>query len=365
MVPFIDLRRQYAAIGTEIDQAVGRVLAGGQYILGPEVEALERELAGYCGAAHGIGVASGTDALRLALEVVGVGPGDEVIVPAFTFVATAGVVRQLGGTPVFADIDPARYTLDPHDTARCITPRTKAIVPVHLYGRPADLAPLLDLCARHHVFLVEDAAQAVGATYRGRGIGSVGHVGCFSFYPTKNLGAYGDGGLITTNDATLAERLKMLRQHGSRERYFHESGGWCSRLDELQAAALRVKLRHLDAWTERRRVIAATYLEGLRDLPLGLPSEAGDERGVYHLFTVRTPRREELKKHLDLRGIGTAVHYPLPLHRQPIYRDPDLHLPHSEAAAAEVLSLPVFVELGEGEQAAVVTAVRAFFEVSS
>ena len=364
-VPFIDLTREYAAIRAEVEHATGRVLASGRYILGPEVDAFERELAAFCHAAYGIGVASGTDALMLALSAVGVGPGDEVIVPAFTFVATAEVVTNLGATPVFADVDPDRLALDPGDAERRLTARTKAIVPVHLYGRPAHMAPLMDLAARHGVFVVEDAAQAVGASVRGRMAGSLGHLACFSFYPTKNLAAYGDGGFVTTSDAGLAERVRMLRSHGSRERYYHETGGWCSRLDEIQAAALRVKLRHLDGWTERRRVLAARYLEGLRGLPLGLPDEAAEERGVYHLFTVRTPRRDELKKHLDREGIGTAVHYPLPLHRQPVYRDTTATLPESERAANEVLSIPLFAYLGDEEQDAVIASIRAFFDPSS
>ena len=362
MVPFIDLTREYAALQADMQQAVGGVLAGGRYILGPEVRAFERELAAYCDAAHGIGVASGTDALMIALKAVGVGPGDEVVVPAFTFVATAEVVTNLGATPVFADVDASRLALDPIDTARKLTPRTKAIVPVHLYGRPADMAALNDLAARHDLFVVEDAAQAVGATYRGRKAGALGHIACFSFFPTKNLGAYGDGGFITTNDAGLAERVQMLRAHGSREKYFHESGGWCSRLDEIQAAALRIKLRHLEAWTERRRALAARYLEELRGLPLTLPEEAADERSVYHVFTVRTPRRDELKKHLELAGIGSSVHYPLPLHRQPVYRDLTVTLAESERAAQEVLSIPLFAYLEDAEQDAVIASIRGFFD---
>jgi dTDP-4-amino-4,6-dideoxygalactose transaminase len=362
MVPFIDLTREYAALQTDMEPAVRGVLAGGRYILGPEVRAFERELAAYSDAAHGIGVASGTDALMIALKAVGVGPGDEVIVPAFTFVATAEVVTNLGATPVFADVDASRLALDPIDTARKLTPRTKAIVPVHLYGRPADMTALNDLAARHDLFVVEDAAQAVGATYRGRKAGALGHIACFSFFPTKNLGAYGDGGFITTNDAGLAERVQMLRAHGSREKYFHESGGWCSRLDEIQAAALRIKLRHLEAWTERRRALAARYLEELRGLPLTLPEEAADERSVYHVFTVRTPRRDELKKHLDLAGIGSSVHYPLPLHRQPVNRDLTVTLPESERAAQEVLSIPLFAYLEDAEQDAVIGSIRGFFD---
>ena len=361
MVPFVDLRRQYSIIGAEIERAVGAVLAGGQYILGPEVHAFEAELARYCGAAHGIGVASGTDALRLALEAAGVGPGDEVIVPAFTFVATAEVVTNLGATPVFADIDAARFALDPVDTARRITARTKAIVPVHLYGRSADMTALLEVAAPRRLAVIEDAAQAVGAEFRGRRVGSLGMAACFSFFPTKNLSAYGDGGFITTNDDAVAERLRMLRAHGSRQRYFHESTGWCSRLDEIQAAALRVKLRHLDAWTERRRTLAARYRSALTGLPLLLPDDGDSERAVYHLFTVRTRRRDELKKHLDGAGIGCAVHYPIPVHRQPLYRHIGGSFPESERVSEEVLSLPLFPELTEHEQDEVVAAVRGFF----
>jgi dTDP-4-amino-4,6-dideoxygalactose transaminase len=364
MVPFIDLRRQYSIIGAEIERAVSAVLAGGQYILGPEVHAFEAELARYCGAAHGIGVASGTDALRLALEAVGVGPGDEVIVPAFTFVATAEVVTNLGATPVFADIDAARYALDPIDTARRLTARTKAIVPVHLYGGPADMTALLEVAAPRGLAVIEDAAQAVGAEFRGRRIGSLGTAACFSFFPTKNLGAYGDGGFITTSDGAVAERLRMLRAHGSRQKYFHESTGWCSRLDEVQAAALRVKLRHLDAWTEQRRALAARYRSALAGLPLVLPEEGDSERAVFHLFTVRTRRRDELKKHLDGAGIGCAVHYPIPVHRQPLYRHIGGSFPESERASEEVLSLPLFPELTEHEQDEVVAAVRAFFSAA-
>ena len=360
-VPFVDLTRQWAQIGGEVERAMHAVLAGGQYILGPEVRAFEAEMAAYCGAAHGIGVASGTDALRLALEAVGVGPGDEVIVPAFTFVATAEVVTNLGATPVFADIELDRYGLDPRDAARHITPRTKAMVPVHLYGRSADMAPLLEVASAHGIAVVEDAAQAVGAEYRGRRIGSLGAIACFSFFPTKNLSAYGDGGFITTNDADLAERVRMLRAHGSRQKYFHESSGWCSRLDEIQAAALRVKLRHLDRWTARRRTLVARYRAALADLPLDLPGEAPDEHAVYHLFTVRTSRRDELKKHLDRAGVGSAVHYPIPVHRQPLYLHVGASLPLSERASEEVLSLPLFPELTDAEQERVVEAVRGFF----
>lgn len=365
-VPFIDLRRQYAAIAAEVEPAVRAVLASGQYILGAEVQAFEAELAAYCGAAHGIGVASGTDALRLALEAAGVGPGDEVILPAFTFVATAEVVTQLGAVPVFADVERARLTLDPADAERRITPRTKALLPVHLYGRCADMAPLLALAERHRLVVIEDAAQAVGAEYAGGRAGALGHFGCFSFFPAKNLGAYGDGGFVTTSDPALADRVRLLRQHGQRQKYFHEVVGWCSRLDEVQAAALRVKLRHLEAWTAARRRHAAAYRDALAGLPLALPEEEPGERAVYHLFTFRTARRDELKKFLADRGVATAVHYPMPLHRQPLYRHLAASgLGESERASEEVLSLPLFPELTEAERDEVVAAVRAFFAGAS
>jgi dTDP-4-amino-4,6-dideoxygalactose transaminase len=361
-VAFLDLRRQYAAIAAEVEPALRAVLAGGQYILGAEVEAFEGEFAAYCGAAEGIGVASGTDALRLALEAAGIGPRDEVIIPPFTFAATAEVVIQLGATPVFADVEAGRLALDPAEVARRITPRTKAIVPVHLYGRCADMLPLLALAERHGLVVIEDAAQAVGAAYAGRRAGALGHLGCFSFFPTKNLGAYGDGGFVTTNNPVLADRVRMLRQHGQQQRYFHEAIGWSSRLDAVQAAALRVKLRHLEAWTAARRRHAAAYRDALADLPLTLPEEAADERAVYHLFTIRSERRDELRKALAERGVGTAVHYPMPLHRQPVFRDLATdRLGQSERASERVLSLPLFPELTDAERDAVIAAIRAFF----
>ena len=361
-VPLIDLPRQHEAIAPAIDRAIRDVVASGRFILGPEVAAFEQEFAAYCHAAHAVGVASGTDALRLALEALGVGPGDEVIVPSFTFVATAEVVRQVGAVPVFADVESRFLALDPADVARKLTARTRAIIPVHLYGHPADLTALRELTEPRGVWIVEDAAQAVGAEHCGTRAGSVGHVSCFSYYPTKNLGALGDGGGLTTNDAALAERLRMLRDHGSRTRYVHESHGWSSRLDEIQAAVLRVKLRHLDAWTERRRALAATLCRSLANLPLGLPEERAGDRHVYHLFTVRTPHRDALKKHLESVGIASAVHYPVPLHHQPVYRDAGTApLPVSEQASAEVLSLPFFPEMRVDEIDAVVAAVRTFF----
>jgi dTDP-4-amino-4,6-dideoxygalactose transaminase len=344
-VPFVDLPRQYAAIKDEIDHAIAEVIRSGQFILGPQVAALEAEMATYCGAAHAVGVGSGTDALRLALQVLGIGPGDEVITTPFTFVASAETVSQVGAVPVFADIEPATYTLDPAAVARKVTPRTRAIVVVHLYGHPADMAPLMELARAHGLSVVEDAAQAVGAEYRGRRVGGIGHVGCFSFFPTKNLGAYGDGGLVTTNDAALADRVRMLRQHGSREKYVHELHGWCSRLDELQAAVLRVKLRHLEEWVTRRRALAERYRSLLSGVPIIPPHERAGDRAVYHLFTIRSRQRDGLLKHLSGQGIQTTVHYPTPLHLQPLYRGAQRDgLPESEQASQEVLSLPLFPE---------------------
>ena len=362
-VPFVDLCRQYDAIKEEIDEAISGVVRGGQFILGPNVAAFESEMAAYCCASHAVGVGSGTDALRIALEALDIGPGAEVITTPFTFVATAEAISRMGAVPVLADIDPMTYALDPAAVARKITPRTRAVVVVHLYGQPADMAPVMELAQRHRLWVVEDAAQAVGAEYRGRRVGTIGHVGCFSFYPTKNLGAYGDGGLITTNDDAIAAAVRMLRQHGSRAKYVHERHGWCSRLDEIQAAVLRVKLRHLDDWTSRRRALAQEYRELLGSLPLALPRDLEGARGVYHLFTIRSSERDVLAKHLEESGIGTAVHYPTPLHLQPLYRDEYREdFPESERASRDVLSLPLFPELTPEELGAVAGAITAFFE---
>jgi dTDP-4-amino-4,6-dideoxygalactose transaminase len=362
-VPFVDLPRQYATIKPVVDRAIAAVVESGQFVLGAQGAALETEMARYCGVAHAIGVGSGTDALRLALQALGLRPADEVITTPFTFVASVVTIAQAGAVPVFADIDPVTFALDPGAVARKITSRTRAIMPVHLYGQPADMAPLLALARDHGLSLIEDAAQAVGAEYQGRRVGGIGDVACFSFFPTKNLGAYGDAGLVTTSDAALAERLRMLRHHGSRDRYVHEFEGWCSRLDEIQAAVLRVKLGHLEAWTERRRAIAAFYRRGLAGLPIALPPERSNERAVYHLFTIRSSERDDLAKHLADRGIRTAVHYPTPVHQQPLYRTRYREaLPESERASREVLSLPLFPEITPDELDAVVAGVTSFFD---
>lgn len=360
-VPLLDLRAQYATIRDEIDEAVRAVLESGQFILGPQVRAFEGEFAALVGCREAVAVASGTDALHLALRAYGIGPGDEVITTTFTFVATGTAISLTGATPVFVDIDPETCNIDPEEVARALTVRTKAILPVHLYGQPAAMPAILEVARRHGVRVIEDCAQAVGATVGERPVGGQGDVGCFSFFPTKNLGAAGDGGMLTTNDPDVAARLRLLRQHGSREKYHADLPGFNSRLDELQAAILRVKLRHLPRWTAERRRLAAAYTAGLPDAGVGPLAEAPGMRGVYHLYTVRAPARDALLAHLQAEGIEARVYYPVPLHRQRVYRDlPTPPLPASEAAAREVLSLPLYPEMTAEQQAHVCKAVRTF-----
>jgi dTDP-4-amino-4,6-dideoxygalactose transaminase len=364
-IPQFDLTRQYTRIEAEIEAAVRGVLRSGRFILGPEGRAFEAESAEVLGAAHAIGVSSGSDALRLLLGALDMQPGDEVVTAAFSFVASATAVLLVGARPVFADVDPSTLTLDPDRTAAAITPRTRAIVAVHLYGLPAAMGPLRALADLHHLTLIEDAAQAYGATVGNRPVGSLGSAAAFSFYPTKNLGACGDAGLITTSDAALAERLRRARNHGDRAKYDHVELGWTTRLDEIQAAILRVKLRHLPAWTEARRRIAARYSAGLQGCPVALPVETPGARHVFHQYTIRTPRRDALAQHLAGAGIGTACHYPLPIPGQPLFRelgyDPAAY-PAAWAAAREVLSLPCFPELRDDEVDTVAGVIRAFFE---
>ena len=360
MIPPFDLKRQYASIQDEVDRAVARVLDQGYFILGEEVAAFEREFACYCGVAHAVGVGSGTEALHLALAACGVGPGDEVITVSHTAVATVAAIELVGARPVLVDIDAERYTMDPQQVASAVTPRTRAVVPVHLYGCPVDLTPIMDIARQHGLFVVEDCAQAHGALYGGQRVGSWGHIAAFSFYPTKNLGAYGDGGAIVTDDAPLAERARLLRQYGWQERYVSAIKGLNSRLDELQAAVLRVKLRHLEAWNGQRRRLASLYDERLAGSGVTLPCEPQDGMHVYHLYVVRYPRRDELRAFLRERGIGTLIHYPVPVHLQPAYRDLGYgpgSLPVTEAIAGEVLSLPMYPELREDEATIVATAV--------
>ena len=354
---------QYQALRGEIDAAIRRVLDGHAYILGPEVERFETAFASYTGAAHAIGVANGTDALHLALRALEIGVGHEVIVPAHTAVPTAAAIEMSGAVPCFVDITADRYCLDPALVERAIGPRTRAIMPVHLYGHPADLGPLLEIARRHGLKLIEDAAQAHGARWRGRQVGAIGDIGCFSLYPTKNLGAIGDAGIVTTSDADLAQRLKMLRQYGWRDRQLSELAGFNSRLDELQAAILNVKLAHLDASNARRRAIAARYLEAFGNLPMALPHVQPECEAVYHLFVVRTPKRDALKTHLQAHGVIAGIHYPVPCHRHPAYRDRygDVHLPVTEQIIGEILSLPLYPELTDDQVGRVIDAVRSFF----
>jgi len=364
-IPLADLRREYARIRPEIDEALGRVLQRGWFVLGDEGRAFEAEWAAYCGVQYAIGVGNGTDAIQLALRAAGVGPGDEVVLPALTATFSALAVSMAGATPVFADVDPERYTLDPAAFEAAITPRTAAVIPVHLYGCPADMAAILPIARRHHLLVVEDGAQAHGARHEGRRVGGLGDAAAFSFYPSKNLGAYGDGGAITTDDAQLAEKARMLRHGGQRKTYEHELAGTNSRLDEIQAAILRAKLVHLDAWNERRRSLAARYDAGFGSLEgLSLPAKPSGVEHVFHLYVVRTPVRDALHDYLAGAGISSAIHYPKPVHLQPAYAGLGYRVgscPHAEAATSEVLSLPLFPQLTAYEVEQVVRMVRIFF----
>lgn len=356
-IPMLDLTRQYHALEHEIEAALRRVLDSGRFILGPEVQAFEQEVAEYLGVKHAVGVASGTDALWLALKALGIGPGDGVIVPSFTFFATAGAVVNVGAMPVFADIDPQTFNLDPDDVRRVLTENRnpqihiRAIIPVHLYGQPAEMDEIMTIANEYGLYVIEDTAQAIGAEYKGRKVGTIGHLGTFSFFPTKNLGAYGDGGLVVTNDDEWAEKVRMLRAHGSKPKYYHHLVGTNSRLDALQAALLRVKLPHLPAWIEARQALAEQYAQRLAGLPdLVLPHRAQGRTHVFHQYTVRVlgGKRDALQAYLTQQRIGTAIYYPLPLHLQPCFADLGYlegDLPESERASREVLSLPMFPEL--------------------
>ena len=362
-IPQADPKAAYIAHQVEIDAAIRRVLQSGRYILGPEVEALEGEFARYCGVEHAVGVGSGTEALHLALKALGVGPGDEVITASHTAVATVSAVELAGAAPVLVDVHPESYTVDPQAVAAAMTPRTRAIIPVHLYGQPADLDPLLRVARARGVALVEDCAQAHGALYRGRPVGAWGDVGCFSFYPTKNLGAIGDGGMVITRDRAIAGRVRLLREYGWRERYTSSIPGWNSRLDELQAAILRVKLGHLDADNGKRRELANLYHRRLPASIAAPPREMCYARHVYHLYVVRCPRRDDLRRYLARRGIGTAIHYAVPVHLQPAYRRlgrGEGSLPVTERLAGEILSLPMYPELAPDQVESVARCIREF-----
>jgi dTDP-4-amino-4,6-dideoxygalactose transaminase len=361
-VPALDLAAEYAEVRSEIEPAVLSVLASGRYIGGPEVEGLEREFAAFCGVAHGVAVSSGTDALRFALVAAGVGPGDEVITSPFTFIGTTEAISQAGARPVLADIEPAGFALDPSAFEAAITPRTRAAVPVHLYGHPADMERIGATARARGLAVIEDACQAHGAALGGRRAGALGTAGCFSFYPTKNLGAAGEGGLVTTGDPAVADRIRRLRDHGQSAKYLHAEEGYNGRLDAIQAAILRIKLRHLETWNERRRALAARYRTALlpaeRKGLLRLPVERPGARHVYHLFAVRVPsaddpgRRDRVRGALLDQGIETGIHYPVPLHRQPCYRGMGLgegSFPEAERASREILTLPIFPQLADDQ----------------
>jgi dTDP-4-amino-4,6-dideoxygalactose transaminase len=361
-IPFIDLKAAYVELQDQLDSAALEVLGSGWYVLGPQVRAFEEEFAAWLGAPDAVGVASGTDALLLALRACQVGSGDEVIVPSHTAVATVAAVELAGARPVFADIRADTFTLDANAVAVALTPRTRAIVAVHLYGQAADLDALSALAMRHGLALVEDCAQAHGARYQNRLVGTVGDIAAFSFYPTKNLGAAGDGGLVASRRPELLERVRSLRQYGWRERYVSDEPGYNSRLDELQAALLRVKLRQLDAWNRQRQALAARYDELLAGLAVATPFVAPGNQHVYHLYVVRSPQRDALQAHLAERGIGSAIHYPVPVHLQPAYRHlaPAGSLPVTERAAAEILSLPMYPQLPEEHVEQVARSIRGF-----
>jgi dTDP-4-amino-4,6-dideoxygalactose transaminase len=361
MIPLADLRAQYRSIKDEIDPAVLRVLDSTQYVLGEEVAAFEREFAAYCGAGECIALNSGTSALHLALLAAGIGPGDEVITVPFTFVATVSSIVYTGATPVFVDIDPVYYTMDPAAIEARITPRTKAIMPVHLYGQAADMDPILEVARRRRLIVIEDAAQAHGAEYKGRRCGSMGDIAAFSFYPGKNLGAYGEGGAAVTNDPHHARTMRILRDWGQERKYEHRVKGYNYRMDGIQGAILRVKLRHLEAWTEARRARARRYDALLSNGSVTPPAARADSRHVYHVYTVRSGRRPHDQQALRERGIQTGVHYPIPVHLQPAHADLGYRrgdFPHAERAAEEVLSLPMFAELTDAQVEEVVAALR-------
>ena len=363
MIRYLDLKAQYRSIKGEIQQAVEGVLESGQYVLGDEVAAFESEFAAYSGAAHGVAVNSGTSALHLALLAAGVGSGDEVITVPFTFVATVAAVCYTGAHPVFVDIDPRTFTMDVRQIEAAVTPRTKAILPVHLYGQPADMDPILEIARKHGLIVIEDAAQAHGAEYKGRRVGSIGDLGCFSFYPGKNLGAYGEGGLVTTNNPKFADTVRVLRDWGQTRKYHHVRLGYNYRMEGLQGAILRVKLRHLEPWTEARRSRAVLYDQRLTGSPVVSPPAMPYARHVYHVYAIRSGERDDVQRTLQSNGIQTGIHYPIPVHLQEGYQDLGCvpgQFPHAERAAREVLSLPLYPELSNSQVEQVAAAVHQY-----
>lgn len=364
-VPLVDLHAQYRAIQPAIDSAIQSVIERTAFIMGPDVRSFEDEFARFCTSTHAVGVASGTAALELTLRACGIGAGDEVVTSAHTFIATAEAISAVGARPVFADIDARTYNLDAHAVEAVLTPATRAILPVHIYGQPADMDALAALATRHNLVLIEDAAQAHGATWNGRTVGVLGDAACFSFYPGKNLGAYGDAGAVTTNDAQIAERVSLLRNHGRHSKYLHDIKGYGERMDTLQAAILRAKLEHLADWTDARRRLAARYSELLAGCEVVLPYVAPAADPAWHLYVIRTPARDELLAHLNANGIGAGVHYPVPLHLQPAYADLGYQrgdLPVTETVADTCLSLPLYPEMTDEQQGYVVDAIRSFLD---
>ena len=364
-VPLIDLSEQHKKIGTELKAAALKPFDTQRFVLGDLGREFEAKIAAKAGAKHAIGLASGTDALLLALVALGVKPGDEVVTTPFTFFATAGAVSRVGAKPVFADIDEKTFNLDPEKAKAAVTRRTKAIIPVHLFGLPCDMKAISAIARNRSLAVVEDAAQSLGAEYGGKGTGAIGDAGCYSFYPTKNLGGAGDGGMLVTSSNQLADKIRVLRDHGARKKYHHDVVGVNSRLDEIQAAVLLVKLKYLDRWNESRRKHARDYAEGLAGLPIALPSEPKGRTHIYHLYSIQTDRRDALAAHLTSRGIGCGVYYPVPMHLQPCYKALGYKkgaFPVTERVTSRVLSLPMFPELTDGQKDQVISMVREFFK---
>ncbi len=363
-IPLVDLHKQYTPLQKDILGRIAQVLDGMHLFLGENVQAFEKEFASFCHAQHGIGVSDGTAALHIILRAMGIGPGDEVITVSHTFIATAEAISLAGAKPVFVDIDPITCLMDAAQVEAKITPRTQAIVPVHLYGQTVDLDPLAKLAAKHGLKIVEDACQAHGAEYKGRRAGSLGHAAAFSFYFSKNLGAYGEGGFISTNDDELARRIRMIRDHGSERRYYHDLIGFNARLDEIQAAVLRAKLPYLESWNDQRRAHTARYNELLKGTPAITPSEAPGNRHVYHLYVIRAPKRDALQAWLKEHDIASGIHYPVPIHLQPAFQSLGYQagdFPATEQAVGEILSLPMYAELTNEEIAYIADAIQAFY----
>ena len=361
MIEFAGLQQQYDEIADQIEQAVHRVLKGGWFILGQELEEFEQEFSGYIGTKFGIGVNSGSDALLLAVKALGIGDEDEVLTVSHTFISTVDSIVRNGARPIFVDIDPDTYCIDTAQIEKRITRKTRAIIPVHLYGNPADMTPIMEIAKDHNLYVIEDASQAHGAKYKGKKVGSIGDVGCFSFYPAKNLGAYGDGGMVVTDNAELAEKIRKLRNYGQPEKNVHDFIGVNSRLDEIQAAVLRVKLKYLDKWNTRRREIAGQYNELLSELPVITPIEKEFAGHVYHLYVIRCGERYELQQHLLQHNIHTQIHYPVPVHKQKAYRDLgfNVRLPVTERICGEILSLPMHPYLSEADVKTIVDAITS------